>query len=322
MAEIREIIYGRNMRVGPAPKIEKKGVFDVAGETTPFVWEGRLKLLESVSDYSQLDENGRIRAYCRIRDFETNELGEPFGFGNHFFSCHAENGVLYVYCTNETADGSRGGDTLLCYTSSDFVRWEEHVVIRREGWAFYNTSVCKGRDGKYILAIEAGRPAELVGKGFTNFFATSDDLVHWTMMDDSIRYSDKRYTACPVLRYVAGDDYYYMICLEALPLKRYASYIYRTKDFMTWEVGLHNPVLMVDENDRRIMEGRSFPKETEELIHTYLNINNCDIDLCEFEGRTHIIYLTGDQMTVGFACLAVYDGPLDQFFPSFFNILE
>ena len=78
MAEIREIIYGRNMRVGPAPKIEKKGVFDVAGETTPFVWEGRLKLLESVSDYSQLDENGDIRAYCRIRDFETNELKQIY----------------------------------------------------------------------------------------------------------------------------------------------------------------------------------------------------------------------------------------------------
>ena len=169
------------------------------------------------------------------------------------------------------------------------------------------------------MAIEAGEPRELVGHPFTTFFAVSDDLMNWTPLPDDVCYSRDRYTACPALRYLPEDGYYYMICLEALPLARYEPYIYRTRDFVAWEIGYHNPILWVSREDRMIKEGVSFDEETARLIHSYLNINNCDVDLCEYQGKTHINYLTGDQLGTGFMCEAVYDGPLNEFLQAFFR---
>ena len=124
-----------------------------------------------------------------------------------------------------------------------------------------------------------------------------------------------------MLRYLPSDDYYYMICLEALPLVRYAPYIYRTKDFMTWEIGLHNPVLWISEEDHMIKEGSVFSEEDQQKIKTYLNINNCDLDICECDGKTWIVYATGDQLGDGYGCMAVYDGTMEQFLQNFFNVL-
>ena len=52
---------------------------------------------------------------------------------------------------------------------------------------------------------------------------------------------------------------------------------------------------------------------------SYLNINCSDVDLCEYQGKTHIFYGNGDQMTYSFLCEAVYDGPLDEFLEAFFR---
>ena len=314
MIEIKEILYDRYTRVGPAPVLKKMGVNNYGGECTPFVRNGRMMRVETVNVGDPYSPD--FYCYCQVRDVAENKVYPPFGKGHNFYSAYEEDGTVYVFCTN----GSRGC-WIIMFWSDDLIHWQEKTIIRREGWTFYNTSVCKGRDGKYVCAIEVMLPREIAGVPFTIFFATSSDLMNWTMMDDEIHYSDKRYTACPALRYLPSDDYYYMICLEALPLLRYAPYIYRTKDFMTWEIGLHNPVLWISEDDRRIMDGCSFPKEDEELIHTYMNINNCDIDLCEFEGKTYVDYLTGNQLGTNFACLAVYDGTMEQFLQHHFNAL-
>ena len=141
----------------------------------------------------------------------------------------------------------------------------------------------------------------------------------WTMLPDDVCYSRDRYTACPALRYVEDDGYYYMVCVEAFPKARYAPYIYRTRDFVTWEIGLHNPILWISKEDRMIKEGVTFDEATTSLIHSYLNINNCDVDFCEYQGKTIISYLTGDQLGTGFMCEAVYDGPLNQFLQAFFR---
>ena len=142
------------------------------------------------------------------------------------------------------------------------------------------------------------------------------------MLSDEIHYSDERYTACPVIRYIPEDDYYYMICLEELPLRRFESYIYRTKDFITWEIGYHNPIFWTSPEDRNVMDGVSLPPDVIKEIETQLNINNSDVDLCEFEGKTYIVYCTGDQMSMGgYVCMAVYDGLMKEFFENFFNVL-
>lgn len=314
---MQQINYSANMTMENAPVIHKLGVIAPAGEMTPFIRNGRLYRVETslAGDPDTFIFDGSFV----ICDTVTGVKTAPIGLGRHFFSayCDGSNDV-YIFGTNEQGSRIWGGDTICMFRSSDFISWSETDIIHRDGWLFYNTSVCRGRNG-YVMAIEAGSPSDKVGVPFTTFFAISDDLVHWTMMDDEICYAKERYVACPALRYLADDDYYYMICLEALPLARYAPYIYRTKDFISWEIGLHNPVLWISDEDRIPAPGTVFDAETEKLIRSYLNINNCDIDLCELDGKTYINYLTGDQLGTGFMCEAIYDGTLKEFLQAHFK---
>ena len=52
-----------------------------------------------------------------------------------------------------------------------------------------------------------------------------------------------------------------------------------------------------------------------------LNTNNSDIDICEYEGKTYIIYASGNQGNTwgGLACEAVYDGSLNEFLEANFT---
>ena len=47
-------------------------------------------------------------------------------------------------------------------------------------------------------------------------------------------------------------------------------------------------------------------------------INNSDVDLFEFEGKTYVFYATGDQATWGTVRVAMYSGPMKQFFQAYF----
>lgn len=312
-----EINYKGNMISKDAPVIRKLGVVGKACEMTPFVWKGRLVRVE-VDSVRTDPVKDIFKWFFQIRDVETNKCYPPFGEGAHFCSAYCEDDIVYVFGSTERADGSCGGDSIVMYRSCDLNHWEANTVIANPGWTLWNTSVCKGPDG-YRMAIEVGEPVELVGKPFTTFFAKSDNLTDWEMMTpyETYRYNPERYTACPALRYSGG--YYYMICLEELPLKRYEPYIYRTKDFIDWEIGLHNPILFCSPEDRRPKPGMAFAPEFLENLRTRLNINNCDVDLCEFCGYTYILYDTGDQLTFGCLCEAIYDGPLDQFLKAFFE---
>lgn len=313
------INYGPRMTTQDAPVITKLGVVSPNGEMTPVVYKGRLCLIRTVRIRPDLPG-------AQLFDCEEQKVISQFGEGREFFSGYIENDVLYAFGTYK---GEKDGkpDHITMFRSEDGINWTETVLFERPEFRLWNTSVCKGPDG-YRMAIEVSLAkytfdclqhpyTEPVGIPFTEFFLKSDDLVHWEWLDDDHCYAKERYVACPALRYC--DGYYYMICLEALPLVRYEPYIYRTKDFYTWEIGLHNPVLWVSREDRFPKPGIVFDEETLYNLRHYLNINDCDVDLCEFKGQTHIFYMTGDQLSMGFMCEAVYEGPLDEFLKSFFR---
>ncbi len=71
----------------------------------------------------------------------------------------------------------------------------------------------------------------------------------------------------------------------------------RSKDVVGWELSPFNPIL------------EAGPGE---------GVNNSDLDLFEHEGRTYIFYATGDQATWGSVRVAMYDGPMKQFYESCF----
>ena len=112
-----------------------------------------------------------------------------------------------------------------------------------------------------------------------------------------------------------------MICLESLPCWRWAPYIYRTKDFETWEVGFYNPMFIPSREDLTVKEGYTVPESKLNMMLMNLTTNNSDVDLCEFEGKTYIVYATGNQGRTSGSCVAeiTYDGPLDEFLKANFE---
>ena len=319
---MKEINYSNRSEMKKFPVLKKNGVISWGGETTPFVWRGKLMLLENYWE----GFGGTPGPCAVVHDYFTRAAHAPFGGdGARFFSAYCENDTVYAFATLE--------NRVYRYVSADLDRWTRTTVLELpDMFELFNTSVCKG-DGEYMMAMEcawkghshgegrnlAGNP--YIGVPFTEFFARSEDLAHWMPLPFTSSYTTQRYCACPALRYAEG--YYYMICLEELPCVRYAPYIYRTKDFETWEIGLYNPILTPSEEDRRLKPGMRFPPETEARNASHVDINNSDVDLCEFGGKTYIVYLTGNQGVTGhfngMGCEAVYDGPLNEYLKANFE---
>lgn len=312
---MKEINYNSETTMADAPIIKKLGVVSQGCEMTPIVRNGVRYRVEtnSAGDPKKCIFDGGFF----LKNLDTGKNTELVGGHYHFFSAYCEGDTVCVFGTNEQENGVWGGDTIRMFRSDNLMDWKETDIVKKDGWTIYNTSVCRDRDG-YAMAFEVGEPREKAGKPFTIFFARSKNLLEWGTLDDDICYSRDRYVACPVLRY-SDDGYYYMICLEELPLLRYAPYIYRSRDFVTWEIGLHNPVLWISKEDRIPADGTSFDEETLRTIRSYMNINNCDLDLCEFNGKTYINYLTGNQLGTGFMCEAVYNGGESDFLRAHFK---
>ena len=312
-----EINYTYGVSVGNPPEIQKLGVVhyndttrNTYGEMTPFVWKNQLMRVETV--WAQQGS-----AWFIIRNVASDQTYPPFAFDTYFSSAYCADDVVYVFGSTARSPGRCGGSGIKLFMSSDLVNWSEKLIISQPGWTLYNTSVCKGPDG-YAMAIEVGAPPDIAGVPFTLYFARSANLMDWQMMPLDCNYSKRRYTACPVMR-CGRDGFYYIIYLEELPHTRYAPYICRTWNFRDFEIGLHNPIMFCSKEDKQPKPGRAFSEEELQKIRTYLNINNCDLDLCEFCGYTYINYLTGDQHGINCMCEAVYDGPLDEFLTRFFT---
>jgi hypothetical protein len=207
-----------------------------------------------------------------------------------------------------------GGSRITAFRSTDMEKWESRPALSVPGWGLYNTSVCKA-DGRYVMAVEVGEPPEVVGVRFTIFFAESKDLQTWKLLPQECVYSKEKYTACPALRYV--DGFFYMIYLEARPGPSYESHIVRSKDLKRWESSRLNPVLAFSDEDKTIANPRLTAAQRNAISHAK-DINNSDLDLCEFKGRTIIYYSWGNQQGKEFLAEAVYEGPLAIFLKGFF----
>ncbi|MBR5427581.1 MAG: hypothetical protein IK118_04480 [Clostridia bacterium] len=300
------------------PELKKNGAISAdGGECTPFIYRDRLMLLEN------LWGEGAPRA--AVREYFSHTYYPPFGGdGTRFYSAYCENDIVSVFATKD--------NVVYRFISTDLISWKKETVLSfPDSFELFNTSVCRGPD-RYVMAVECawagqskgednrvGNP--YIGAYYTEFFAFSPDLSHWELLPFDTAYTPERYCACPALRYCEG--YYYMICLESLPLGRWAPYIYRTRDFDAWEIGLYNPILMPGEEDRRVKEGVNIPKEIAEANRTHVDTNNSDVDLCEYQGKTYVVYCAGHQAMAqgmnGLVCEAVYDGTMKEFLQAYFD---
>ena len=292
------------------PKIKKLGACSPNGEMTPFVWKGRLMRLELDDASNGTDHN--LYTDAIIRDCETGQILSRLASDSYFHSGYLEGDTFYVLGRD-----NQSKDTIRIYSSTDLIHWDNRILLSNPGWGYCNTALTKGPDG-YVLLMEAYEPKELVGVPYTLFFATSPDLIHWTHLSPEHCLSKERYNGGPWMRYSEG--WYYVISVTLLPCTRFTNYLFRTRDFLNWEVGFYNPILMPSEEDHIISpNAHDINNELADIISTCFNINNSDIDMCDYNGKVYINYCCGNQLGTYYMAEAEAEGTVADFLKSYFE---
>jgi hypothetical protein len=281
------------------PAITKKGTIDQdLCETTPFVFQGRVYRLEWF----------RKGSILRVVEHKTGRELSRFGEKHRFACAYVEGDTVYVVGTKETAEWC--GNVLTMFTSRDLTHWDERPAFTLDGGSnICNTSVCRVGD-RYVMSIEMTKPS-----GFPARFIESKDLLTWTLMPPECKHSLGRYNAAHCLRWHNG--WFYLFYLEAGKPNGYEQYITRSRDLITWHTSPLNPVLAASPQDKQIANPRLTPKQRNHIAKA-ADVNNSDIDFCEFNGRLIINYSWGNQGGTEFIAEAEFDGTTAQFLEGWF----
>lgn len=305
------IFFGCSTRQAPTdaegrPLIVKSGTIDVdLVETTPIVFKNKVYRFEYVRKGYWNNKTGD--SYLRFVDHETGKPTKSFAKGFHLGSAFVDNETVYV-----TAVDIWDGEQIHIFASKDMENWNSWLAFELPGYGIFNTSLTRAND-KYVLMFEIGKPKEKAGRRFTANFATSSDMKSWKILSSDHNYAKDRYTAPHCLRYL--DGYYYNFYLEAHD--GYEMRVVRSKDLIDWEASPQNPVLKASAADKQIVNS-GLSVELRQKIIDAKDINNSDIDFCEFDGRLIINYSWGNQHGKEFLAEANYDGTMEQFLKGWF----
>ena len=307
------------------PLIRKLGTISCNNivETTPIVYNGELYRFEVVRRKSfsscvkcehwyDIDDLPCLR-FIHVR---TNESTPLFAEGHTFGFPYVIDDTMYVVTGNSKDWGSDG---LVFYNSTDLVNWEQYTEIHLPGYKIFNMNIAKMND-LYTLLIEISAPKEESDCVFTIRFLTSYDMINWTLTPKECVFHKDRYAGSPALYTFDSDPYYYIGYLEEYPGYRFANSVARSKNLINWEESVINPVLMYDDAEDKKLAHPFFTPEDRERIDNALNINNSDMELCEYLGRTIIYYSWGDQKGNEFLAEACYEGGMHDFLKSFFEV--
>src|SRR6185295_14470886 len=94
-----------------------------------------------------------------------------------------------------------------------------------------------------------------------------------------------RYSAAPCLRW--SDGWFHLFYLEAH--EGYETRVVRSRDLVKWEASPLNPVLRASPEDKSIANNR-LTTEQRAKAAAAKNLNNSDLDFCEWPGRLTINY--------------------------------
>ena len=286
------------------PLIQKLGTVDVDKvENSAVVFRGKFYRFEWLRG-----ANGFHFVDCRT-GLGTPQFAKGWCFGNAF----VDGDTMYVTGTRHGGQVQK----VQMWSSRDLEHWDTWTALDLPGFSIFNTSICKAGD-RFVMMFEIDKPRKQAGVAFTARFATSKDLKQWTVTPPECAYAKDRYTAPHCLRYL--DGYYYNFYLEQLgprSARRYEQYVVRSKDLIHWKSSPLNPVLRASDDDRKIRNPNLTP-EQRERIATAKNINNSDIDFCEYQGRLVIFYSWGNQLGVEHLAEAVYEGTQADFLRGWF----
>lgn len=288
------------------PLIVKHGTIDLdLVECTPVVFKDRLFRFEYVRPGYKPNTTGD--SYFRFIDVETNTPTKRFARGYDLGSAFVDGDTVYVTAVNPWGD-----EQIDLFYSTDLIEWKKRPVLKNTKYEIFNTSICKDDTG-YMLMFEIGGPEEEAGSRFTARFATSKELKTWTLTPSECVYAKDRYTAPHCLRFL--DGYYYNFYLEAH--NGYEMRVVRSNDLIHWEPSPLNPVLRHSEDDKKIANPKLTDEQRNEIAEA-TNLNNSDIDFCEYQGRLVISYSWGNQQGKEFLAEAHYEGSEESFLRGWF----
>jgi sialidase-1 len=291
------------------PVIRKLGTIDCdLVETTPVVFQGKLYRCEWVRTNYQGNELGEN--YTRLVDVASGQCTAPVARGCAFSSAFVDGDTVYV--TGTSTEQGWTGQRVEMFASKDLKNWERWTALDLEGFGICNTSICKAED-RYVMMFEIHKPEAQAGVAFTARFATSEDLRRWELTGAECVYAKDRYSAPHCLRYL--DGYFYDFYLEAHD--GYEMRVVRSKDLVEWEPSPLNPVLKASAEDQQIANSK-LTDEQRQRIAKAENINNSDIDFCDYQGHLVIYYSWGNQRGEEFLAEAVYDGSSEEFLQGWF----
>jgi hypothetical protein len=275
------------------PLIKLPGGFNVGMENTPFVFQGRTLLALNHRDDTKYNQAGyKDSMYLYIRDLVTGQEITRFGKGHSFVNAFVDDDRLHVFASEGT--DHHWFQSIYHFSTSDLTQWERKLAIEKDGDEhLFNCSIVRDDQG-YVMAFESNQPTQFCFK-----FARSVDLDHWKKVPQLVFAGEngREYSACPVLRYF--KPYYYVIYLHAATAGRqgWVSFVARSSDLTIWELSPCNPILAAEAGE---------------------GVNNSDVDLFELKSRTYLFYGTGDQATWSSLRIAMYDGPMEEFFQKCF----
>lgn len=300
------------------PAIRRLGTIkcDVV-EATPFVFHDRLYRLEYFREGRQNAVNPGDGTYLHVYDVQTAYEFAPFAFGHHLGSAFADGGFVYAVAAAEAPGGGKygtwGAQTLHVFRTSDLDHWEQWGQLDIPDNFAFNSNICR-KDGVYTMLIECALPVQ-----FCFRFAQSRDLKTWTLLPEDHLFQKDRYSGGPAIYTLPDDPYYYVFYLEANPGPRYTNCVARSADLVNWEYSPCNPVLAFDpDEDKKIANPYLTPEERARIARAW-DINNSDMECCEFLGRTIIYYSWGCQRGIEFLAEACYEGTMKEFLQGFFE---
>ena len=299
---------------GPVLPLKSGTVDEGIVEANPIVFKGKPYLMQYIryrNGKKKYHGNTEGCSYFRFLDLtDMKTVTPPFGRGLHMGNAFVDGDRVVVTCVENW-----GKSRFYQLESTDLVNWSEpHLILSGEGWAGYNTSVCKAGD-RYVLVFELGKPSEKVGKPFTMFFAESADLKNWKEIQGA-EFGRGFYTGSPSLRYFSG--WFYFFYLDGSYDKGFRMRVARSRDLKDWTISPH-VVLDYGEADRRILPGLHLGPNIVGNIRRAENINASDFDFCEQNGRLRCCYSWGNQRGTEFLSLAEVDCGEEEFCRRFFE---
>jgi hypothetical protein len=111
------------------------------------------------------------------------------------------------------------------------------------------------------------------------------------------------------------DGWFYDFYLEAH--EGYEMRVVRSRDLARWQPSPLNPVLRASQEDKVIFNSKLNGDQRARVANA-VNLNNSDIDFCQWQGRLVLNYSWGNQQGVEHLSEAQYDGTEAQFLKAWF----